>query len=133
MARSISRQPSSSTAQSSAPARAGRAPAKQENAQYGGATVDQLTPVLDEPGVSANLGTRPAIVLTDTNTVTEEEQAKNAEVAVQVQRYIVEADREVGINGHRCKLRTGKILDSLNYDIRKLQQQGVKLKAYVEA
>ncbi len=132
MVRHVSR-PAQPSAIPSLPQRAPRGaraaqqpPAKQqENAQYGGPGVDQLTPMVDE-GVSPNLGSRPAVLVD--SAVTDEELQQNADVAPTVLRFVVEADKEVGINGHRSKLRAGKIVDSLNYDIPKLRVAGVRLR-----
>ncbi len=128
MARNISRSPSAVPVR---PARApiARADRSQENAQYTGGSPEQLTPIVQEPGISGNLGTTEAVVVDEA--VTASDLSRNESAAKLVQRFVVEADKTVGINGHRSMLRTGKIIDSLNYDIPKLRAQGVKLKPYV--
>jgi len=41
--------------------------------------------------------------------------------------FRVKEDKRALVNGYRTILRAGKEIDTLNYDIRRLQSQGVKL------
>jgi hypothetical protein len=49
-----------------------------------------------------------------------------------VHRFRVLADRPISAGGSRTTLRAGKEIDSLNYNIRDLRQQGVQLQAIDE-
>lgn len=51
----------------------------------------------------------------------------DSKAAPEVRRYVVVQGGSVLENGFRTTLRVGKVIDSLNYDVKRLQQQGIRL------
>jgi hypothetical protein len=57
-----------------------------------------------------------------------DEEEKPGEPPPEVLRFVVLRDAQFTHNGHRVSMKTGKVIDSLNYDVRHLRRQGVHLK-----
>lgn len=66
-----------------------------------------------------------AVIVADATTKVAPEVAP--EEVPPVHRYTVVADKQILSNGFRTTLKAGKIVDSLNYDIKHLKKQGVRL------
>lgn len=81
-------------------------------------------------------GPRPRIYGEDTGnrdglvagTAVDEGQEPPAEAAAVVDRYVVLRDATFTHRGHRVKMNVGKVVDSLNYDVKHLLRQGVRMK-----
>lgn len=111
------------------PPRAGTGPSEPVTTDQG-STVTALNaqpvsaaPRIDDVALKARDGmVRGSAV--DENTEPEEK--------AEVLRFLVLKDNLFSHNGHRVKLQRGKVIDSLNYDIRKVKLAGTRLRKLEE-
>lgn len=119
-------------AQGNLPPRAGSAPAvpgSQVVETAKGETAEVLSNAPIKPIHAEDVGLRDGLVA---GSAVNEEPPRTKEPAPVVTRWVVTKEAIFSDKGHRVRLPLGKVLDSLNYDVKRVLAQGVRLKKLEE-
>jgi len=112
-------------------ARAQKNPGEEFIESSGGDIPDvNLPPLVNEAPIKGDATQRNLMGAssTDTESTSESTSAETTAAATPAVRYFrVERGGYILQKGYRTRLREGKVVDSLNYDLKKLVTQGIKL------